>query len=101
MGRLNAVYVSLDCKPSTMDAQAKGKYRGKTCKPLPGPGGDLARSCDEQLADVFRAVKRMVDERELLVGREIANGYKGRTPPMLPPLTTRKRGTWTWSRSDI
>ena len=69
MDRLNAVCVSIDCKPNIMDAQAKGKYRDKKGRPLPGPDGDLARSCDEQLADVFRAVKRIADERELLVGQ--------------------------------
>ena len=56
-----------------MEAQAKGKHRDKQNKPLPGVAGDLARSCDEQLLDVFLAVKRIADERELLIeqrGRE-------------------------------
>ena len=66
MGRLNAIYVSIDCKPNIMDAQAKGKYRDKKGKPLPGPDGDLARACDDQLLDVLRAVKRIVEERTLL-----------------------------------
>ena len=52
-----------------MESQAKGKYRDKHNAPLPGAAGDLARSCDEQLLDVFLAVKRIADERALLVER--------------------------------
>ena len=37
--------------------------------PLPGAAGDLARSCDEQLLDVFLAINRILDERVLLVER--------------------------------
>ena len=59
VGRTNAVYVSIDCRPSIMDAQSKGKYRDKQGKPLPGADGDLARECDDQLLGVFRAVKRI------------------------------------------
>ena len=66
VGRLNAVYISIDCKPNIMESQAKGKYRDKQGKPLPGADGDLARSCDDQLLNVFRAVKRIAEERELL-----------------------------------
>ena len=69
VGRLNAVYVSIDCKPRSMESQAKGKYRDKQGKPLPGADGDLARECDDQLLDVFRAVKRMEQERKLLIER--------------------------------
>ena len=69
VGRLNALFVLLDYRPNCMEAQAKGKYRDKQNKPLPGVDGDLARSCDEQLLDVFLAVKRIADERELLIER--------------------------------
>ena len=69
VGRLHAVFLSLDCKPNCMESQVKGKYRGKQNKPLPGVDGDLARSCDEQLLDVFLAVKRIAEERELLIER--------------------------------
>ena len=64
MGRTNAVYVSIDCKPNIMNAQAKGLYRDKKGRPLPGAAGDLARACDDQLLDFLRAVKRMDDERK-------------------------------------
>ena len=69
VGRLNAAYISIDCKPNIMEAQAKGKYRDKKDKPLPDPGGDLARSCDDQLLGVFHAVKRIAEERKLLSGQ--------------------------------
>ena len=49
-----------------MESQAKGKYRDKQGRPLPGADGDLARSCDDQLLDAFRAVKRIAEERKLL-----------------------------------
>ena len=67
MGRTNAVYVSIDCKPNIMNAQAKGLYRDKKGRPLPGADGDLARACDDQLLDFLRAVKRMDDERKTLI----------------------------------
>ena len=57
VGRMNAVYVSIDCKPGIMESQAKGKYRDKQGKPLPGTDGDLARECDDQLLDVFLRCK--------------------------------------------
>ena len=69
MGRLNALFVSLDCRPNCMESQKRGKCRDKQNKPLPGVAGDLARSCDEQLLDVFLAVKRIADERELSIER--------------------------------
>ena len=77
MGRLNATYVSLDCRPNCMESQAKGKYRDKQSKPLPGAGGDLARSCDDQLLGVFRAVKRIAEERELLIERRDRERERG------------------------
>ena len=52
-----------------MESQAKSKYRDVHNAPLPGAAGDLARSCDEQLLDVFFAIKRILDERALLVER--------------------------------
>ena len=67
MGRTNAVYVSIDCKPNIMNAQAKGLYRDKRGRPLPGADGDLARDCDDQLLDFCRCVKRMDDERKALI----------------------------------
>ena len=48
-----------------MNAQAKGLYRDKKGKPLPGADGDLARACDDQLLDFLRAVKRMDGERKV------------------------------------
>ena len=66
VGRLNAAYISIDCTPNIMESQAKGKYRDKQGRPLPGAGGDLARSCDDQLLGAFRAVKRIAEERKLL-----------------------------------
>ena len=60
VGRLNAILVSLDCKSNCMESNAKGNYRDEQNKPLPGADGDLARSCDEQLLDVFLAVKRLL-----------------------------------------
>ena len=67
MGRTNAVYVSIDCKPNIMNAQAKGLYRDKRGRPLPGADGDPARDCDDQLLDFCRCVKRMDDERKALL----------------------------------
>ena len=67
VGRLNAVYISIDCKPNIMESQAKGKYRDKQGKPLPGADGDLARSCDDQLLAAFCAVTRIAEERKLLI----------------------------------
>ena len=52
-----------------MESQAKSKYREEHNAPLPGAAADLARSCDEQLLDVFLAIKRISDERALLVER--------------------------------
>ena len=54
MGRTNAVYVSIDCKPNIMHAQSQGLYRDSEGKPLPGTDGDLARECDDQLLGLFR-----------------------------------------------
>ena len=68
-GRLNALFFSLDCKPNCMEPQAKSKYRDEHNAPLPGAAGDLSRSCDEQLLDDFLAIKRLLDERALLVER--------------------------------
>ena len=67
MGRTNAVYVSIDCKPNIMQAQSQGLYRDSEGKPLPGTDGDLARECDDQLLDLFRFMKRMDDERKTLI----------------------------------
>ena len=39
--------------------------------------GDLASSCDEQLLDVFLAVKRISDERALLIERRGREGERG------------------------
>ena len=102
LGRLNAVLTSLDCKPNCMESQAKGKYRDKQNKPLPGVEGDLARSCDEQLLDVFLAVKRIAEERELLVERRDRERERGKwMTPTAPLLTTRQINTTTWSRSSM
>ena len=60
-----------------MESQAKGKYRDKQGKPLPGADGDLARSCDDQLLDVFRAVKRIAEERKLLIERRDRERERG------------------------
>ena len=85
--RLNALFVSLDCRPNCMESQRKGKYRDKQNKPLPGVDGDLARSCDDQLLDGILAIKRIADERELLIERrdrerereELENAYDAST----------------------
>ena len=77
VGRLNAVYISIDCKPNIMESQAKGKYRDKQGKSLPGADGDLARSCDDQLLDVFRTVKRIAEEHELLIERRDRERERG------------------------
>jgi hypothetical protein len=69
VGRLNALFFSLDCKANCMESQAKSKYRDEHNAPLSGAAGDLARSCDEQLLDAFLAIKRISDERALLVER--------------------------------
>ena len=66
-GRLSALFFSFDCKPTCMESQTKSKYRDEHSAPLPGAAGDLARSCDEQLLDAFLAIKRILDERALLV----------------------------------
>ena len=75
--RLNAIYSSIDCKLNIMESQAKGKYRDKQGKPLPGADGDLARSCDDQLLDVFRAVKRIAEERKLSIERRDRKRERG------------------------
>ena len=104
VGRLNAAYISLDCKPNIMDAQAKGKYRDKKGKPLLGPDGDLARSCDDQLLDVFRAVKRIAEERKLLTGQrdrkrehELDAVYDASTDDE----AERHVGAWSWSNNRV
>ena len=68
-GRLTALFFSLDCRPNCMEARAKPKYRDEHHAPLPGAAGDLARSCDEQFLDAFVAIKRILDERAVLVER--------------------------------
>ena len=39
--------------------------------------GDLACSCDEQLLDVFLAMKRIAEERELLIERRDRERERG------------------------
>ena len=75
-GRLRALFFSLDCKPNCMESRKQSKYRDEHHAPLPGVAGDLARSCDEQLLDAFLAIKRILDERAVLVERN-AHGLGG------------------------
>ena len=63
-----------------MESQAKSKYRDEHNAPLPGAAGDLARSCDEQLLDAFLAIKRIIDERDLLIERH-SRESKREEPP--------------------
>ena len=67
LGRVAALFFSLDCKPNCMESRKTKKYRDEHHAPLPGADGDLARSGDEQLLDAFLLIKRILDERAALL----------------------------------
>ena len=62
LGRVAALFFSLDCKPSCMESRKTKKYRYEHHAPLPGADGDLARLGDEQLLDAFLLIKRILDD---------------------------------------
>ena len=106
MGRTNAVFVSIDCKPNIMQAQSQGLYRDSEGKPLPGTAGDLARECDDQLFDVFCFIKRMDDERKELIeqrdqdGSELGDVYDDSTDDEAARHETQQAAHCTGSSTE-
>ena len=91
-GRLNALFFSLDCKPNCKESQAKSKYRDDHNAPLPGAAGDLSRSCDEQLLDAFLAIKRILDERALLIERHDRESERNESSGSVYDVSTDDEG---------
>ena len=67
LGRVAALFFSLDCKPNCMESRKTNKYRDEHHAPLPGADGDLVRSGDEQLLGAFLLIKRILDEQTVLL----------------------------------